>query len=553
MAIDQIGVPASVPQQFEQIITSSTNWSVPAGVKTVEYMIAGGGSNSFARGGFAKGIYNVQGKTSIPITIGAVSNTTGVRAGTTTFDNSIIATGGIFTGNTNLQNGNLVDLAIHAGGAINNNGTPLSQRTSFSVGTTARFRYFAAFNGRGIAISNDGTAAMTTTNSGATWTAVTSITGSATNLLGVVSEREMLLHHNGTLWLVFSRGGTTYAYSENGTTWVTASFAGGINDMAAMGSGSSRTVILVNDSGHFQSTNITNTAFVNMFGARGDVIFRVGGDSNAVTFTGGTSTYRWSNNSGSSWTNSSYSGISLQSVNRWVKSYNQGGTALGVMFQRGQNSSSFTAVARSGNNDQYFWQSWDSINTSGGGNTASPNGSNGANTTSTTVHIWRPQNFDENEPGAMAAWTVSSNMITRTDVMAYSYINTNDGTLVGTNFNSPHLGGNFIYDVSEYVVGPNSPFRVLFTDSGQSDGFVYRAMGFIGQGISSGNIQSGYTQIPSDATGDFLTNSYGTTNPVDVRYYGGGEDGWGRVSGVMVGLGFGGAGQNGAVRLRWWA
>lgn len=399
---------------------------------------------------------------------------------------------------------------------------------------------------------------MTTTDSGATWTAATSITGAATNLSTILSATEMLLHHNGGLWVVFRRGGTNFAYSTNGTDWVvvSTSFGVNINDMITVGDSASRVVVIVTDNGFYRTTNVTTTGFTNVSGNRGDVLFRVGGDSALVALVGSGGNYFHSHNGGSSWTTSNYGSLSLQSVNRWVKTYNGGSSSnIGVIFQRGQNSSTFTAAIRNNSNDIYAWQSWSSIDTGGGGATTSPNGSTGENNTTTAnLHIFRPQTFNENDYGVTAVWWKNSTRWHRTDTMNYSWINFADGTLgVNNTFTSPFLGGNNVFEVSQYAVGTSSPFRVVFTDFNQADGFIYRAVGYQGYGVVGGSFQSGYTQQAPDALGDYINNSYSTTYPTNFRIYSSGEDGWGRTSGTMEGLGFGGANQHGAVRLRWWA
>ena len=79
MAVSSFAPAAAGLQQYEELITSSKTWIKPAGVKTVEATIAGGGAvTATGAGGYTKQIIDVSGVASLPITIGAAGGTTTV-------------------------------------------------------------------------------------------------------------------------------------------------------------------------------------------------------------------------------------------------------------------------------------------------------------------------------------------------------------------------------------------------------------------------------------------------------------------------------------------
>ena len=72
MAISTIGGSSSGGlQQYEQLFTSSGTWTKPAGVKTVEVTVAGGGSTGVGAGGYVKQIVDVSASSSVAVTVGA--------------------------------------------------------------------------------------------------------------------------------------------------------------------------------------------------------------------------------------------------------------------------------------------------------------------------------------------------------------------------------------------------------------------------------------------------------------------------------------------------
>lgn len=72
-----------IPQQYEQLFTSSGIWTKPDGVKTCEVKIIGGAggpiaSGSSGAGGYWHGILDVSNETTIPVTIGAAATTSAI-------------------------------------------------------------------------------------------------------------------------------------------------------------------------------------------------------------------------------------------------------------------------------------------------------------------------------------------------------------------------------------------------------------------------------------------------------------------------------------------
>lgn len=97
MSVTTFGTPSGV-QQHEQLFTSSGTWTVPAGVKTCEVTVVGGsnygGTAGSAAGGYYKGIVNVTGATTVPVTIGSGGIAGATLGGSSSFGTYVTAMGG---------------------------------------------------------------------------------------------------------------------------------------------------------------------------------------------------------------------------------------------------------------------------------------------------------------------------------------------------------------------------------------------------------------------------------------------------------------------------
>jgi hypothetical protein len=540
MAINQLGVVAPVPQQFEALITSSQTWQVPIGVKTVEYIIAGGGGSGLGRGGIQAGIYNVMGKASIPIIIGAKATVDGVTAGKTVFDNRFVAAGGRLTGSS-AQSGDFLDLENLEIGNVQSN-YPITIESPFSSGTTANFRNFAVYDNRGIAISSDGVTAMVTSNSGGSWIPVTSITGDTTNFANIRHDKNMIMHHNGNIWILYSDYGSWYAYSTgNGTEWVTVNYGSQIRSMVAT---SGTQAVLVSSDRHAYTSNITTTAFSNTNSSRGDVVFTV---SNSTVYSfKANGTYHYSSNSGATFQQSSQS-FSLRSASS-LSPASSTSRYTAVVNQQSRDSSAIVVTVQDENNNNRYWHSIWYPDTSGGGSVSGPYDSGSSNLISNvSMRIVNVRHFDAQKRGVFPIYQNTANgagnmTVRQGNHSSYYMWNFNDGSLTGTNFNMNFINGADVGDVSRYVMTDVLGFQSMFADGGSANGFIHRAVGAVGHGVTSqdyNNNRGGH-----DALGTYYESS-------TMNGYGSGIDGWGRTSTNLNGLGYGAPLQNGAVRLRW--
>jgi len=556
MAINQLGVVAPVPQQFEALITSSQTWQVPIGVKTVEYLIAGGGGNQQARAGVGHGLYNVQGKSSLAIVIGAEASGTGVTGGTTTVDGQFYATGGRGEGySASSYGGDFIDAAVAVEESIDNSYFPIPKKTSYLTGTSDRMMYFAAHDGHGISISQNGSEAMVTSNSGSSWTAVNSITGDATTFASIVHSSNMLMHHNDSYWILFRQDGTYYAASEDqGLNWVVFNYAATIRDMIMTGSNHA---VLVGPDRHAYTSNIMAGGFSNTNSTRGDVIIRAG-ENNIYTLGNPNRSYQYSTNGGSTWgtSNGSFSSFSNAStINRFVKTSSANAYRTAVISQAGKNSSSVRVSLKYDNNTASIVAG--SYNFSSDGNSSSTSStSNYGGTWASPVWLMNVQKFDENQYGVFMVTypeTSGQQMVRRNDLANYGagFLNNSDGSLQATNPVLRWAGNAQVSDISRYIYDGSGSPRKIFADSGVADGFIYSVMSYQGHGSNNSSLYSTQYNSGSDAAGNVMSVNYGSSGISGLRVEGGGIDGWGRTSGQLNGFGYGGAGQNGAVRLRW--
>tara|TARA_R110000782_G_scaffold24891_1_gene64626 strand:- start:280 stop:1986 length:1707 start_codon:yes stop_codon:yes gene_type:complete len=568
MAIDQIGVAAAIPQQYEEVITSSTNWSVPVGVKSVEYIAAGGGGNGSVRGGIAFGLYNVDGRSTIPLVIGAKATSTGLTGGTTTFDGSIVCTGGKYVSSTSANTGNVVNLTTDSGNSISGY-TPIQGKTDYGFASgTGTVGYFAAFDGKAIAISTDGQKAMYSIDDGDTWTEVASITNAVTgdpiSFGNVLNPRNMRMDHNkGNAWVLRQEGGSWLAYTlDNGLNWKMRSLGFTFYDAIIAGDNNSTAAMVSTTGGVQRTTDLAVGSFSIASSDRVDMFFRTT-STNGQYFIGldGTdSYYTYSSNNGSTWSKSTSSISSLRNgnVNRYSKSYS-GYRTTAVVEQRGLNSNYISGYYQNGSNNYFSYQTYYNVDSNNSNvNGTSPSGNYGNNNMGmSAIQCWKPQTLSQNFWGVNFAWFESNDLRQQNPGHNYSYWNISDGGLSVGSFTSPHIGGQNYYDTSRYLVaelpGTSGSQMMLYSYSGTADGNIYSAKGYEGMGTDYASSQNGQQRYAADAMGVNFQSSYNTTYPAYTIISSSGIDGWGRNSSVLSGLGYGGVNQDGGVRLRWWA
>jgi hypothetical protein len=565
MAIDQIGVSAAIPQQYEEVITSSGNWSVPVGVKSVEYIVAGGGANSGSRGGVSYGIYNVDGKSTIPIIVGAEGSGTGNVGGTTTFDNAIVCTGGIYNSGTSHSTGNVVRIGIDPSQSVTG-GTPISGPSDYGLASeTGVMAYFAAFDGKGISISTSGNTALFTIDSGQTWNEVNSITnpdtGLATSFSSMWSAETMRMDHNGgDAWVMRREGGTYLAYTlDNGLNWWVRNLGFTFYDAIIAGDSNSNAAMVSTTGGVQRTGDLSVGTFAIASSDRVDMFFRTNANGQYFIGLDGTdSYYTYSSNNGSTWarSTSSVSQIRGGSTNRYSKSYSSY-RSTSVVEQRGLNSDYITGAYQNNSNNYINWYTYYSVNYNNSAGGTSPSGNYGDNNTTTnTMFVWKPQTFNQGHYGMQVGWYQSSTRYTNNMTFNYSYANYQDGGFSGGGYSTPQLGGQGYYSVSRYIVGetvPNNNNMLLFAYSGKNDGKIYTALGYEGMGTSSGASSPTQYYSSADAMGNKTSYNWTTNYSHGMQVQASGIDGWGRNGGEMNGYGYGGAGQDGGVRLRWWA
>jgi hypothetical protein len=163
------------------------------------------------------------------------------------------------------------------------------------------------------------------------------------------------------------------------------------------------------------------------------------------------------------------------------------------------------------------------------------------------MRIVNVRHFDAQKRGVFPIYQNTANgagnmTVRQGNHSSYYMWNFNDGSLTGTNFNMNFINGADVGDVSRYVMTDVLGFQSMFADGGSANGFIHRAVGAVGHGVTSqdyNNNRGGH-----DALGTYYESS-------TMNGYGSGIDGWGRTSTNLNGLGYGAPLQNGAVRLRW--
>ena len=548
------GAPAKL-QQYEQLFTTSGTWTVPEGVKSVEYLIAGGGANSSeGRAGVGFGLYDCTGKTSIPIIVGAKSTGDRIRGGVTKFDSSLIASGGMYD-NTNgvSYSGDFIDTA-KANIVTLSSGYPLPLAVADANSTTIKFDYFAGYDGWGIAIASDNTTAYVTQNSGATWSAVQGITGDTTTFSSIVSTNRMQLTHDGNHWLLTREDGSYYAVStDGGLNWVVKNLGSSYRDMILTGGGSVNygRAVYVTSSGHYYTSDVLTNNWSLQTSTRGDVLFRFWSTGYVISWRGDSGYPMVSDNYGSTWSQNSNQSWTPSNLTRYRKNYTA--SSGEYVINRGDgNQESFYYFYVAGRPNSNDYVSWARIYVQGTGSWGtSTTGNYGDNNTSLTVYCFSPQALSGNANyGVFFTYEKNGSRIFRTDVTNYNFFNTSDGSNATTTI---HFGNDAIWNASSYVMAFASGKHFAFAGSATNDGKLNKVQSFEGYGTTTSQNGNGYRYTMLDAAGTGYQANWNTTYPSQFHLQSQGLDGWGRTNTTMPGLGFGGANQNGAVRLRWWA
>lgn len=216
-------------QTYEKIFYSSDTWEVPAGCKTVEVTMLGGGggyggSYGGGAGAFFKGVFDVSNESSIPITIGSGgtgTSTTGNKGGSTTFGAFATANGGLGGVNSPARGGDSGSWANHVE-ADPRAETSLENKTSSSAS--------ASYTGTPMGVSNNwfavngdiiiatyafrqATTYLRSTDGGDTWTTHSAPSSNNYNyVFWVPSAQKFYYITNGGLWTSDSGSGGTWTY-----------------------------------------------------------------------------------------------------------------------------------------------------------------------------------------------------------------------------------------------------------------------------------------------------------------------------------------------------
>lgn len=262
MGVGVIGAILSAPSQYEDLITTSTTWVKPAGVKTAEVTVAGGGGSNFGTGGagYYKGIINIENVSNLPITIGASGST----GGTTVVGDFVACTGGSapFGSNRIGALGSVVFANQRQSLASNGIGVVSERRNILNDGQSYRWRYKVA--GFDLILMRDETQSVwvASKDSGATWTRLS--TASA-NALDAAAFTSLQTNTEVAAYLEGSPAGYIYSFdraainnnvsnvatSVDGITWTTRNLGQNIFSVAMT---PTRTVV-AHTGGVFASTD----------------------------------------------------------------------------------------------------------------------------------------------------------------------------------------------------------------------------------------------------------------------------------------------------------
>jgi len=200
MAISVFPAPSNgrVAQPFSQLITSSTNWTCPAGVTRVKATIASGGTSG-GPGGYLSTTVPVVPGTTYPIVVGAAGGSGG--------DTTAFTLRATRSGSATPDTGSAADLSIPGN-------VPMTASYTFPSTTNGNiansWRGATFFNGRYYMINQGGSAwAIHTSTDGITWTN-NAITGGWT-YRGIASSSTHVAY--------FSSGDNNLYWSSNGTSF----------------------------------------------------------------------------------------------------------------------------------------------------------------------------------------------------------------------------------------------------------------------------------------------------------------------------------------------
>lgn len=221
MAVSTFSAPAGI-QQYEQLFTSSGTWTVPAGVKTCEVTVLGGsdyGSNyGSSAGGYFRGIVDMTGATSVPVTVGSGGTVSSTKGGASSFGNYITAPGGgagsYYKPTT--QGFTPGSIAVVTG--------PLSVNNIYSGGYMTKDYCKLANDGRMYIYSNQNPGGTFTSIDGTTWVSSSAPIAGSTNY--------KIVSGGGRYIAVNTNQYATLQYSANGISYSSSNFTGSAIDGA---------------------------------------------------------------------------------------------------------------------------------------------------------------------------------------------------------------------------------------------------------------------------------------------------------------------------------
>lgn len=352
MAVTSFAPAAAGLQPYEQWITSSTTWTKPAGVKSVEVTCVGGGgggpANGFGgSGGYAKRIIDVSDVSSVPVTVGA-GGATLTAGGVSSFGSYLTVEGGQIpasSSGTNYVTGGSGGIVTPFFGFDIESWSASYYKASPSVASNSSLFYV---NGKLFSLggSNLSDHHMSSDN-GTTWTNFSSATniyseceiiyGNGVYMMFNITNNtayNFQISSNGLNWttttlpttniktVVFAHGKfyafyygytNTYYTSTDGVTWGSGQFQSNQYVTGAYGDGNNRLVVMIGSNAIYCTYNGTDWVVSNSAYSLAD-----GGYDSSVI--------KWSKKND----NSYYAAVTVKSVNRTYRYvYNFNFNALG--------------------------------------------------------------------------------------------------------------------------------------------------------------------------------------------------------------------------------